>query len=323
MKSSNFFKSPFKVRFDKTLLLPIGFLLLLSISLLTTSESFSFWGGDDLGTCEGIVNNSIKTKSVDANATKIVEVCAKGARTGSHKELYSYFKIYDLVDRSFKDQMENNRYHWMLFYANENSRDFDPKTNSFKKEQGLYEQELKDFEDAMTQEEKIKAFAYIADNLAVGKEGWVKVNDYKKSFEYLKKAAEVGDIGMQSALGASYFLGNDWMNKFKIEKNFIEGYKWMYLATIHSEQFAHEYKIHQKSLNRMKIMMQKSEIIESKKLINAWLKENSNFIKNHPLKITTMTKEEIAKEREKTNKFIEEYELDKPLPKNNINQNNQ
>ncbi len=320
-----------------------GFLLLcLSVTFaFEANAGWKFW--EKKGICEKlvepIVNKSIrslilsikgkedidhKTKEMDRVKNECYQSILK---TGDYKELYAYYLFYKYADDALKvankgnDNAPNNIYHYMLFYANQNSRDFDQKTNSFKKEHGLYEKELKDFEDKMTQEEKIKSFSYIADNLAVGKEGWVKFHDYRKSFEYLKRAAEAGDVGSQSALGASYFLGNDWMNKFRIEKNFIEGYKWMYLATMHSEQLTHEYEIHQKSLNKMIALMKRSEIDDSKNLAAIWLKENSEFIKNHPLKIIKTTKEEIATERDKTEKFIKEYELEKPLP-SNINQTN-
>ncbi len=328
MKNSIFFKNASR--------------LLVVYCILIVSLEAKAWLGfsKEKGICESLVEPIISRslpslisdiKSQEDIALKKNEMdhaqneCYKSILSnGDYKELYAYYLFYKYSDEALTkyrtksqdniDPAPNNIYHYMLFYANQNSRDFDPKTNSFKKEQGLYEQELKDFEEAMTQEEKAKAFGYIADNLAVGKEGWVKVNDYQKSFEYLKKAAEAGDVGMQSALGASYFLGKDWMNKFEIEKNFIKGYKWMYLATIHSNQLNHEYMLHQTSLNKMKKMMEKYQIAESKKLIKIWLNQNKDFIKNHPLKITPMTKEEVASEKDKTEKFIKDYGLDQPLP---------
>lgn len=334
MKSSNFFKNSFKVRFDKTLLLPIGFLLLLSISLLTTSESFSFWGDDKRTECEKVVDQIVKQGIISAfpiNSDKITH--AKNScydvilKDGDHRDLYAYYRFYKFVDElhlkyNKRDNSQNvkNIYYWMLFYANENSRDFDPKTNSFKKEQGLYEQELKDFEDAMTQEEKIKAFAYIADNLAVGKEGWVKVNDYKKSFEYLKKAAEVGDNFSQSELGTCYFYGADRFSKFSFEKDYNKAYKWTYLATKHSVTNSYDYKIVLKNLKSIELVMTKKQIAESKQEIGIWLKNNNNFVKNNPLKISKMTEDELKKAKKEAQEKIKKYSL---FPLNPNNQNNQ
>ena len=243
-------------------------------------------------------------------------------RDGNHKELYAYYQLYKYADNALKiakkgkDEAPNNIYHYMLFYANQNSREFDFKTNSFKNELGFYEQELKDFESNMTQEEKIKAFSYIADNLATGKEGWVKVNDYKKSFEYLKMAAEAGDNKSQTYLGYSYFTGLDWIKKIEVEKNYIQCYKWLYLSTSHSEQQKY---VRNETLDALKTMtknMTPQQINQAKKQSKIWLDQNKEFIKNHPLKIIQMTKKEIELEKAKTEKFIKNYELDKPISNN-------
>lgn len=243
-------------------------------------------------------------------------------RTGDYKELYAYYEFYKFVDdvlssTTKKDMVSNNIYYWMLFYANQNSREFDSKTKEFKKEQGLYEQELKEFEEQMTQEEKIKSFFYVADNLATGKEGWVLKNDYQKSFEYLKRAAEVGDYSSQGALGVRYFLGTDRYNKFQIEKNYIEGYKWIFISTQHSKQDIYYYNTSSEAFKILKKKITQVQLKEAKQQANIWLEQNKEFIKNHPLELIKMTDEEIKSEREKTEKFIKDNQLDQPLPANN------
>jgi hypothetical protein len=295
---------------NKSATLIIGALLILTLSGF-------FWEKKE-ESCKSLVDMVIKKRYIGEAADKILAVCNQKVRTGDYEELYAYYRIYKAVDKSFQDKMPANKYHWMLFYANENSREFDSKTQEFKKPQGLYGQELKDFEEQMTQEEKIKSFAYIADNLAVGKEGWVLKNDYQKSFEYLKRAAEAGDYGSQINLGSSYFSGTDWMNKFIIEKNYIDAYKWIYLATLHSEQKSYP---HNRTIDGLKILaknfnMTQNQIHQAKAQAKIWLDQNQEFIKNHPLKIIKMTDEEVKLGKEETNKFIKDYQLDKPLSKN-------
>ncbi len=276
---------------------------------------------------EGI---SHKRKEMD----HVQQECYKSIlKTGDYKELYAYYLIYKYFDEALTkyrkrdqeniDPAPNNIYHYMLFYANQNSRDFDPKTNSFKNEQGLYEQELKDFEGNMTQEEKIKAFGYIADNLATGKEGWVKTNDYRKSFEYLKMAAEAGDIKSQAYLGYSYFTGLDWMKRIQVEKDYIQCYKWLYLSTLHSSQQSYVKKETLEALKTMTKNITPQQLHQAQQQAKIWLDQNKDFIKNHQLKIISMTEEEVAAEKVKTDKFIKEYGLDKPLSNNNTNQPNQ
>ncbi len=274
--------------------------------------------------CESMVDDFVKQgieKMKDRNQWNIVKsFCYQSIlKSGEYKELYAYYRFYKYADKINskynqvnninKDLAPNNIYHWMLFYANQNSRDFDEKTQSFKKEKGLYEQELKDFEDQMTQEEKIKSFSYIADNLAAGKEGWVKKNDYEKSFEYLKRAAEAGDVKSQIYLGYSYFTGLDWMKKIKVEKNYIDCYKWLYISTKHSEQknyLINETYIALKDLSKV---MSDLQIKEAKILGDIWLEQNKEFIKSYPLNIIQITDDEIKKEKEKTEKFIKDYKL--------------
>ena len=312
----------------------VTFLILFFV--LITFEAKAGWRFWKEETCQSMIDPIINRPLVLTLLTKngddmdyIKEKCYQLIlKDGDYKELYAYYQLYKYADKALKgarkgrDETANNIYHYMLFYANQNSRDFDHKTKSFKKEQGIYEQELKDFEDAMTQEEKIKAFSYIADNLATGKEGWVKVNDYKKSFEYLKKAAEAGDYSSQGALGIRYFLGSDRYNKFTFEKNYIEGYKWIYLSTLHSTQDEYYRELSLKSFRILERKITSQQISDAENLSKIWLKENSEFIKNHPLKIIPITEEEIAIERDKTKKLIKDYELDKPLLNNNINQTN-
>ena len=312
-----------------------GFLLLcLSVTFaFEANAGWKFWEKKEIceKLVEPIVNKSIrslilsikgkedidhKTKEMDRVKNECYQSILK---TGDYKELYAYYLFYKYADDALKvankgnDNAPNNIYHYMLFYANQNSRDFDQKTNSFKKEHGLYEKELKDFEDKMTQEEKIKSFSYIADNLATGTEGWVKKHDYRKSFEYLKRAAEAGDYSSQNALGIRYFLGSDRYNKFTFEKNYVEGYKWIYLSTIHSTQDDYYRKLSLKSFSILKKKMILYQIHDAEQQAKIWLGENKEFIKNHPLKIIIATQEEIKSEQEKTQKFIKDYGLDKSL----------
>ena len=317
----------------------VTFLILFFV--LITFEAKAGWRFWKEETCQSMIDPIINRPLVLTLLTKngddmdyIKEKCYQLIlKDGDYKELYAYYQFYKHVDEmnarynqknnKYKDQAPNNIYHYMLFYANQNSRDFDHKTKSFKKEQGIYEQELKDFEDAMTQEEKIKAFSYIADNLATGKEGWVKVNDYKKSFEYLKKAAEAGDPRSQSKLAECYILGSDWMRKILLPKDNIAAYKWTYLSTLHSTQGSWEYNyIKGKRIKTLEHMTTSREIQKAKQEAQTWLDQNKEFIKNHPLKIIPMTEEEIRIEETKTEKFIKDYKLDKPLS-NNTNQQNQ
>lgn len=314
----------------------VTFLILFFV--LITFEAKAGWRFWKEEACQSMIDPIINRPLVLTLLTKngddmdyIKEKCYQLIlKDGDYKELYAYYQFYKHVDEmnarynqknnKYKDQAPNNIYHYMLFYANQNSREFDHKTKSFKKEQGIYEQELKDFEDAMTQEEKIKAFSYIADNLATGKEGWVKVNDYKKSFEYLKKAAEAGDVISQTKLGECYFAGSDFMNKFKIQKDFIKSYKWTYISTIHSEQQSNIYDYRVKALEILKQKMMPQQTQQAQQQAKIWLDQNKDFIKSHPLKIIPMTKEEIASEKAKTEKFIKDYGLDKSVSTNNTNQ---
>lgn len=314
----------------------VTFLILFFVLIAFEAKAgWRFWKEE---TCQSMIDPIINRPLALTLLTKngddmdyIKEKCYQLIlKDGDYKELYAYYQFYKHVDEmnarynqknnKYKDQAPNNIYHYMLFYANQNSRDFDHKTKSFKKEQGIYEQELKDFEDAMTQEEKIKAFSYIADNLATGKEGWVKVNDYRKSFEYLKKAAEAGDAKSQTYLGYSYFTGLDWMKKIQTEKNYTKCYKWLYLATLHSSNQIYVHKETSDALETMKENMTLQQFQEAKQEAQTWLNQNKDFIKNHPLKIIPMTKEEIASEKAKTEKFIKDYGLDKSVSNNNTNQ---
>jgi TPR repeat protein len=313
-------------KMQKSKLFKVIILSLLAISfsalfIFEAQAGWKFW--EKRGICEKLVEPIIKkplivtllTKSgedMDCIKKKCYELILKD---GDYKELYAYYQLYKYADkvlqeaRNGKDETPNNIYHYMLFYANQNSREFNPKTNSFKKEQGLYEQELKDFEDAMTQEEKIKAFSYIADNLAFGKEGWVKVNDYEKSFEYLKKAAEAGDRFSQAELGACYFGGGDRFYKFEFPKSYVEAYAWTYLSTTHSEQKSSQYEMSKKMLKIISSAASKQEINESKQQIETWLKNNKIFINRYPLKIIKTSKREEENDKKKTQEIIKKYNM--------------
>jgi hypothetical protein len=137
----------------------------------------------------------------------------------------------------------------------------------------------------------------------------------------LKKAAEVGDYLSQGALGVRYFLGMDRYNKFKIEKNYIEGYRWIFISTQHSKQ---DTDYHNKSLEAFKILKKKmtqTQTKEAKQKAQTWLVQNREFIKNHPLKIIPISEEEVQKEKAKTEKFTKDYKLNQPLPINDQKQN--
>lgn len=323
MNLKNFTSSIYKN--NKSATLVIGLLLVLTLA------NFSWWRRGE--SCKILVDDFIAQGASGIRnmklSTYVKDKCYEIIlSTGDYKELYAYYNFYKYADEINakynkknnidKDLAPNDVYHWMLFYANQNSREFDQKTQTFKKEQGLYEQELKDFEEKMTQEEKIKSYSYIADNLAAGKEGWVLKNDYQKSFEYLKRAAEAGDVKSQDGLGASYLSGTDWMNKFQIEKNYIDGYKWIYLSTLHSVQRKYLYDQKVKDLQTLtqNFKMTQTQIHQAKQQAQIWLDQNKEFIKNHPLKIIPMTTQEIEAGKEATNKFIKDYGLDKPLPAN-------
>ena len=327
IKNFNPVQSSFKARFDKAVLLPISFIGLLAIASLVASKSFSFWENDKRTECEKVVDQIINQGVISilpVNSDKLTH--AKNScydfilKDGDRRDLYAYYRFYKFVDDlhlkyNKRDESQNvkNIYHWMLFYANQNSRDFDLKTQSFKSEQGLYEQELKDFEDKMTQEEKIKSFAYIADNLAMGKEGWVKVHDYKKSFEYLEKAAEAGDVKSQIYLGYSYFTGLDWIKRIRVEKDYIQCYKWLYLSTLHSKQKEYLRNETLEAISMMSKNINKKQIQQAKQMAKIWFKRNKKILESHPLEIIPMTKEEIKIEKEKTDKFIKENHLNQPL----------
>ena len=62
--------------------------------------------------------------------------------------------------------------------------------------------------------------------------------------------------------------------------------------------------------------MTPQQINQANKQSKIWLDQNKEFIKNHPLKIIQMTKKEIELEKAKTEKFIKNYELDKPISNN-------
>ena len=333
IKNFNPVQSSFKARFDKAVLSPISFIGLLAIASLVASKSFSFWENDKRTECEKVVDQIINQGVISilpVNSDKLTH--AKNScydfilKDGDRRDLYAYYRFYKFVDDlhlkyNKRDESQNvkNIYHWMLFYANQNSRDFDLKTQSFKSEQGLYEQELKDFEDKMTQEEKIKSFSYIADNLAVGKEGWVKFHDYRKSFEYLKRAAEAGDNFSQSELGTCYFYGADRFSKFSFEKDYNKAHKWTYLATKHSTTNSYDYKIISKNLKAIELTMTKKQITESKKEVGIWLKNNDNFVKNNPLKIIKMTDGEMKNAKKEAQEIVKKYNM---FPPSNINQTN-
>lgn len=334
MKNQNLFRNKINIKISSksnaACLFFVAFLALFCFGI--NNEARAGWFDKKEETCQKLVDDFIaqgvagiaNMKLANYTKDKCYEIILS---SGNYKELYAYYRFYKYADEINtkynkrnnvnKDLAPNDAYYWMLFYANQNSREFDPKTQIFKKEQGLYEQELKDFEDQMNQEEKIKSFSYVADNLATGKEGWVKIHDYKKSFEYLKKAAEAGDVKSQLYMGYSYFTGNDWMNKFKIKKDFIGCYKWLYTSTKHSQQKSFVYNDTKKAINTMLSNMTQTQIQQAKKEANIWLEQNKDFIKNHPLKIIPMTDKEIKQEREKTDKFIKDYKLNHPLPINN------
>ncbi len=291
--------------------------------LLVAFEAKADWFWKRRGPCETmvepIVNKPLILTLVLKNK-KDVDRAQHGCyqsilKDGDHRELYAYYKLYKYADDGLKrthkgeDKAPNNIYHYMLFYANQNSRIFDEKTQYFKNEQGLYEQELKDFEDQMNQEEKIKSFAYIADNLATGTEGWVKIHDYRKSFEYLKKAAEAGDAVSQHELGACYFLGRDRYIKFNFEKNHIKSFKWIFLSTKHSKQGSYNYEESNRALRIVKKEMTAAELREADSQIEKWLKENEGFIKKHPLEINKMSKGEVKSLKQEYQKFIKENNL--------------
>ncbi len=307
------------------------FVVFFLLFAFEAKASWKFWGEKE-ESCEGMVDpiiNKPLTLTILTKSSEDIDYIKKKCyqlilKDGNHKELYAYYKLYEYTDKALKqarkgqDETPNNIYHYMLFYANQNSREFDPKTNSFKKERGLYEQELKSFEDSATQEEKIKAFSYIADNLATGTEGWVKINDYKKSFEYLKKAAEAGDVKSQAYLGYSYFTGLDWMKKIQVEKNYIQCYKWLRLSTLHSEQQSYVRDETLDALKTMTMNMTPQQLQQARQQAQIWLDQNKEFIKNHPLKIIPIAREKITSEKAKTKKFIKDYELGKSFSNNSI-----
>jgi len=279
----------------------------LAITLCVIT-AYYFWHQQN--TCRGMVETTIKQGVLGLRKESINHV--KNAcydlitKAGDYRELYAYYKLYKYVDDLNNDKGQNDIYYWMLFYANQNSREFS-------NERGLYEQELKDLENHMTQEEKIKSFSYVADNIVTGNEGWVKKHDYQKSFEYLKKAAEAGDNISQRKLGECYFAGSDFMNKIEIPKNLVESYKWIYISTLYSEQKSYFYDYANRSLKVLEKSMNSEQIKKSTYFAEVWLKQNSEFVESHPLKIIGMTHEEVKLEQEKTKKFIKEYNLDKSL----------
>ena len=290
---------------------------LVTLFLFISFEARADWLWRKKETCENMVDNMIESGLdglKEENLNHVKHGCyAIILKTGDHKELYSYYRSYKYIDDLNKGKGANNIYHYMLLYANQNSRDFDQKTQSFKKEQGLYEKELKEFEDNMTQEEKAKAFSYIADNLATGKEGWVKIHDYYKSFEYLKRAAEAGDRFSQVELGTCYFFGADRFFKFNFSKSYIEAYKWTYISTKHSETNSYEHGIALKNLKKIRLGMINAQIIEAKQEANLWLKNNKEFINKNPLRVLQMSKEEIEKATQESKEIIKNYNM---LPSN-------
>jgi len=258
---------------------------------------------------DSLISNPIEGMK-KANLDKIKNDCyEKILDRGSYRDLYAYYRMYKFVDVLNNDKGEDNIYHWMLFYANENSRIFNESTGAFEKSYGLYYRELKDFENNMTQEEKKKSFAYLADNIATGKEGWVKKHDYQKSFEYLKKAAEEGDVKLQIYLGYSFFTGRDWMNKLDVEKDYRKCYKWLYISTLHSSQQEYLRLETLTSLKNLQTKMSYKDILYSKELAKTWFKENDKFVMNNPLKIIKMTKKKINTEKKRTKDFIKQYNL--------------
>ncbi|MES2678087.1 MAG: hypothetical protein V4612_07255 [Pseudomonadota bacterium] len=285
-------------------------MLIMVICLALNNDAKADWFGKKEESCKNLVDKGIGSKAfLKVNYKKIYDICAEKSKTGDYLEIYSRYTFYKYIDKSFQDKMEANKYHWMLFYANQNSREFDSKTKEFKKEQGLYEQELKDFEEQITQEEKIKSFSYIADNLATGNEGWVLKHDYQKSFEYLKRAAEVGDLFSQAELGACYFGGGDRFYKMEFPVNYVEAYKWTYLSILHSKQKNTAFESSKKMLDIISSKASKIEIMQAKKDANNWLKQNEKFIKSHPLEIVNITKEQAEIDKKQTQEIINKYEM--------------
>ena len=288
-------------------------ILLISLASLVKFDWVFDKKSDD---CKVMVDRLIEYPRVglqEKNLSKIKDDCyAKILKSGSYKDLYAYYRMYKFIDNLSNDKGADNIYHWMLFYANENSRIFNDLSGEFEKEHGLYEKELKQFEDNMTQEERMKSFAYIADNLATGKAGWVKKNNYKKSFEYLSRAAEEGDVKLQIYLGYSYFTGRGWMNKVKVDRDYSKCYKWLHLSTIHSKQKKYLRTETIESLNKISQSMSPKEIYNAKNMVDIWLEKNSKFVKNNPLVIIKMTEEEVEIEKKKTQHFIIKYNLNNP-----------
>jgi hypothetical protein len=312
-------KSSSRISVKSLLLVTVPLFLL---ALFVSTEKIGFL--KKVKTCEQMVDEFVKVDHRDIKterANHVKDACYDIVlKTGNPKELYAYYRFYKHADdinakynqknNKDKDLAPNDVYHWMLFYANQNSRIFNDKTGNFENEYGLYEQELKDFEEAMSQEERIKSFSYIADNIATGEEGWVKTHDYNKSFEYLKKAAEAGDYSSQNALGIRLFIGSDRYNQFPIEKDYVQGYKWIYLSTLHSRQDSYYRDLSLKSFDILKKQVTQKQINQAKDLAGIWLRQNSAFLENHPLQIIPISEEEIRVEKEKTEKFIKERGLD-------------
>ena len=274
------------------------FKLLTYFSITIFASLFLFSCLRNEETCRRLVDLNIKdgVEAIERNVGHIKDVCTDSVnKTGDHQELYAYYKLYEYVGKINDIKDQKYRYHWLLYYANQNSS-------------GKYQKELEDLESQMTQGEKAEAFLRISFSLAAEQNlNLIKKHDFEKSSEYLKKAAEAGSSFAQSELGGCYYDGEDRFYQVKFPKDYVEAYKWSYISTQHSEQKKYDYDVTSKRLAMIKSKMSDDQIKEARKVADKWLAENVEFVKSHPLKITSMKKEEIDIEKRKTKEMMEKY----------------
>lgn len=268
----------------------------LTIATFASLSLFSYFRNEE--TCRKLVDLNIRdgVSAIEKNVGHIKNVCTDSVnKTGDYRELYAYYKLYKYVGELNNVKDQRHRYHWLLYFANQNS-------------EGKYQKELKDLENEMTQGEKAEAFLHISFYLSTEENlNLIKKHDFEKSSEYLKRAAELGNWFAQAELGACYYDGKDRVYQIEFRKDYVEAYKWVFISMQHSEQRKYDYDIASKRLGMIKSKMSGDQIKEAKEASDKWLTENTDFVKSHPLKITPMTKEEIDIEKRKTKEMMEKY----------------
>lgn len=103
------------------------------------------------------------------------------------------------------------------------------------------------------------------------------IKDDIKSFEFLEKSSGLGSSSSQDDLCVTYALG--FHGNFKFQKDYIQAYKWCYLASLDPKIKAD--KKSQQVFAKLKSLMTKDQIQQGQKLAKEWIKNNPDLINNY------------------------------------------